>query len=153
MVIRLQPLEIFAGSDHDIELELGDRLRVPQASKHVNVLGQVYNRIALIYEPNKDIGYYLDKVGGVKPQANEKEMFIVKVDGTVISRTQDKYTTVLADGRMAYLGDFFSIQPQPGDTIIVPRRVISPARLRTVRDIVQIVFQSISTLGIVLALL
>ncbi len=46
----------------------------------------------------------------------------------------------------------YSGQPQPGDPIVVPRRVVTPATLRTLRDIVQIVFQSVSTLGVVAAL-
>jgi protein involved in polysaccharide export with SLBB domain len=153
MVIRLQPLDGFAGSSQDIELESGDRLTVPQVSKYINVAGQVYNRTALIYEPGKDVGYYLDKVGGVKPQANKKELFVVQSDGTVVSRTQDQYAVIQADGRTTYVGDFFAIQPQPGDTIVVPSKIKTPPRLRATRDIVQIIFQSIGTLGVVLALL
>ncbi len=45
------------------------------------------------------------------------------------------------------------VQPHPRDTVVVPRKVKSPATLRATRDMVQIIFQSISTLGIVLALL
>jgi protein involved in polysaccharide export with SLBB domain len=153
VVVHLQPLEVFAGSAQDIELEAGDRLVVPQTPQYVNVLGQVYNRASLVYEPGKDLAHYLEKVGGVRPQANDKEIYLVQVDGTVISRSQDRYLSMQADGRSTYLGDFFAIQPQPGDTIIVPRRVATPATLRTTRDIVQIIFQTISTLGIVAALL
>jgi hypothetical protein len=75
------------------------------------------------------------------------------VDGTVVSNTQDQFIVVQADGRTTYMGDFFAVQPQPGDTIIVPRRVRTPATLRNTRDIVQIIFQSISTLGVIVALL
>jgi protein involved in polysaccharide export with SLBB domain len=153
VVVRLQPLEVFAGSPQDIELESGDRLLIPQMSKYVNVLGEVYNRTALIYEPGKGMAFYLEKVGGITPQANEKEIFLVQVDGTVISNTQDQYVMIRADGRTVSVGDFFAVQPQPGDTIVVPSRVKTPATLRTVRDIVQIIFQSIATIGVVAALL
>jgi polysaccharide export outer membrane protein len=153
VVVRLQPLETFVGSPQDIELEPGDRLLIPQMSKYVNVLGEVYNRTALIYEPGKGMAFYLEKVGGITPQANEKEIFLVQVDGTVISNTQDQYAMIRADGRTVYVGDFFAVQPQPGDTIVVPSRVKTPATLRNVRDIVQIIFQSIATLGVVVSLL
>jgi protein involved in polysaccharide export with SLBB domain len=153
VIVRLQPLEVFASSPQDIEVEPGDRLLVPQMSKYVNVLGEVYNRTALIYEPGKGMAFYLEKVGGLTPQANEKEIFLVQVDGTVISNTQDQYVMIRADGRTVYVGDFFAVQPQPGDTIVVPSRVKTPATLRNVRDIVQIIFQSITTLGVIATLL
>ncbi|MEE8304026.1 MAG: SLBB domain-containing protein [Candidatus Tectomicrobia bacterium] len=153
VVIRLRPLAEFAGSDHDIELELGDRLVIPLPLKYVSVLGQVYNSTSVLYEPGRDLGYYLDKVGGIKPKANEKEIHVVQVDGTVISKTQDQFVTYSGDGQATYLGDFFAVQPQPGDTIIVPRRVVTPATLRRTRDIIQIIFQSLATVGVIAALL
>jgi len=153
VVVRLQALEAFAGSDQDLELEPGDHLVVPQSLKYVSILGQVYNPVALLYEPGRDLAYYLEKVGGIKAEANKKELHLVQVDGTVISKTQDQFIVLQADGRTTYVGDFFAIQPQPGDTIVVPRRVRTPATLRNTRDIVQIIFQSISTLGVIAALL
>jgi protein involved in polysaccharide export with SLBB domain len=154
VVIRLQALEAFASSQQDVEVETGDRLEIPQTPQYVNVLGEVYNRTtALIYVPGKDVAYYLEKVGGIKPEANEKEIAVVQVDGTVFSNTQDQFVVIQANGHSTYLGDFYSIQPQPGDTIVVPRRIESTATLRTVRDIVQIIFQSIATLGVIVKLL
>jgi protein involved in polysaccharide export with SLBB domain len=153
IVVRLQSLEAFSNSAQDIEIESGDRLVIPQTPKYVSIIGEVYNRTALIYDPGKGIAFYLEKVGGLTPQANEKEIFLVQVDGTVVSNTQDQYVMIRADGRTVYVGDFFAVQPQPGDTIVVPSRVKTPATLRTVRDIVQIIFQSIATIGVVAALL
>ncbi|MEE8303443.1 MAG: SLBB domain-containing protein, partial [Candidatus Tectomicrobia bacterium] len=153
IVVRLQPLDVFTGSDQDIGLEAGDRLDIPQTPEHVNILGQVYNRTSLIYDPDKDIGHYLERVGGIKPDANEKEIYLVQVDGTVISNTQDQFIMTQVDGQTTYLGDFFDVRPQPGDTIVVPRRIKTPATLRLTRDIVQIIFQSATTIGILAALL
>ena len=153
LVIRLESLETFAGSVQDIELDPGDRLLIPAVPKYVNVLGEVYNRTALIYEPNRTIGYYLDKVGGLKPDADTDQVYLVQLDGTVISNTQNQYAIVLASGQTMRFKDFFSVQPQPGDTIVVPRRIVTTATLRNVRDIVQIIFQSVSSLGVVAALL
>jgi protein involved in polysaccharide export with SLBB domain len=153
LVVQLQPLEVFAGSVQDIELEPGDRLLVPQTPKYVNVIGEVYNRTSLIYEPGKELSYYLEKVGGLKPNANEKEVALIQVDGTVFSNTQDRFLIVQADGSSTYLGDFYAIRPQPGDTIVVPRQVETSATLRNFRDIVQIIFQSVSVIGVIVALL
>ena len=153
LIIRLGPLETFTGSVQDIELEAGDRLIIPAAPKYVNVLGEVYNRAALIYEPQRPIGYYLDKVGGLKPDADTKQVYLVQLDGTVLSNTQSQYAVVLPNGQTLRFKDFFMVQPQPGDSIVVPRRIVTAATLRNIRDIVQIIFQSVSSLGVVVALL
>ena len=73
----------FAGTVDDIELEPGDRLVVPLVPQYVNVLGEVYNRTALLYEPGKTVAYYLSKVGGIKPTADDDEIYLVQIDGTV----------------------------------------------------------------------
>src|SRR5262249_39311959 len=153
IVIHLRPLDVFAGTVDDIELEPGDRLGVPQVPQYVSVLGEVYNRTSLLYEPGKTVAQYLSKVGGIKPTANEDEISLVQIDGTVISNTQNQFAIVLANGQTKRFKDFFAVQPQPGDTIIVPRRTVSPATLRNTRDIVQIIFQGVSSLGIIAALL
>jgi polysaccharide biosynthesis/export protein len=152
LVVRLQSLETFAGSTQDIELDAGDRLVIPTAPQYINVLGEVYNRTALIYEPQRTIGYYLEKVGGLKPDADTDQVYLIQVDGTVISNTQNQYAVVLASGQTMRFKDFFKVQPQPGDSIIVPRRIVNTATLRNVRDIVQIIFQSVSSLGVIAAL-
>jgi hypothetical protein len=107
----------------------------------------------LLYEPGKTIADYLSKVGGIKPTAEEDEIYLVQLDGTVISNTQNQYAIVLANGQTKRFKKFFAVQPQPGDTIVVPRHVASPATLRNTRDIVQIIFQGVSSLGIIAALL
>jgi polysaccharide biosynthesis/export protein len=153
IVIHLRPLDAFAGTVDDIELEPGDSLAVPQVPQYVSVLGEVYNRTSLLYEPAKTVADYLGKVGGIKPMANEDEIYLVQIDGTVISNTQNQFAVVLASGQTKRFKDFLAVQPQPGDSIIVPRRTVTPATLRNTRDIVQIIFQSVSSLGVIAALL
>jgi protein involved in polysaccharide export with SLBB domain len=153
IVLHLRPLDAFAGTVDDIALEPGDRLAVPQVPQYVSVLGEVYNRTSLLYEPAKTVADYLGKVGGIKPTANEDEIYLVQIDGTVISNTQNQFAVVLASGQTKRFKDFFAVQPQPGDSIIVPRRTVTPATLRNTRDIVQIIFQSVSSLGVIAALL
>jgi len=153
IVIHLRPLDTFAGTVDDIELEPGDHLGVPQVQQYVSVLGEVYNRTSLLYEPGKTVANYLAKVGGIKPTANEDEIYLVQIDGTVISNTQNQFAIVLANGQTKRFKDFFAVQPQPGDSIVVPRRTVTPATLRNTRDIVQIIFQGVSSLGIIAALL
>ena len=49
--------------------------------------------------------------------------------------------------------DFFRVQPQPGDSIIVPRRIVTTAALRNLRDIVQIISQSVSSMAVIAAVI
>lgn len=153
LVMRLQPLDTFTGTIDDLDLDPDDQLTIPSIPRYVNVLGEVYNRTSLLFEPKKTVAYYLEKVGGIRPTANEREIYLVQLDGTVISNTQNQFAIVLASGQTMRFKDFFAVQPQPGDSIIVPRRIETTATLRNVRDIMQIVFQSISSLGVIAALL
>lgn len=153
IVVRLHPLENFAGTSDDLELEGGDQLTIPPNAQYVNVLGEVYNRTTLLYEPGKTVEYYLKKVGGLKPTAQEEGIYLIQADGTVISNTQNQFAVVLASGKTMRFKDFFTVQMQPGDSIIVPRRIITSATLRTTRDFVQIITQGLSGLGLIVALL
>lgn len=152
VVVHLQPLEQFTGSVADVEVEPGDRLEIPQVPKYVNVLGEVYNRAALVYNPKNTVADYLQQVGGLRADALEKEIYLVQLDGTVISNSQSQFAVVSDQGQIMRFRDFFAVKPQPGDSIVVPRRTTEPATLRNIRDIVQIVFQGISTVGILAAL-
>jgi protein involved in polysaccharide export with SLBB domain len=98
IVIRLRPLDAFAVTADDIELEAGDRLVVPLVPQYVNVLGEVYNRTALLYEPGKTVAYYLSKVGGIKPTA-EGEIYLVQIDGTVVATSQNQFVSSSRTGR------------------------------------------------------
>ncbi|MGE3541335.1 MAG: SLBB domain-containing protein, partial [Candidatus Tectimicrobiota bacterium] len=149
LVVRLQPLDSFTGSPQDIELRTGDRLVIPDTPQYINILGEVYNRTSLIYEPERPISYYLEKVGGLKPEADEDQLYLVQLDGTVLSSSQNQFSVLLANGKTRQYKDFFRIQPQPGDSIIVPRRAPAAPAIRNVRDIVQILFQSVSVLGVI----
>ena len=153
IVLRLRPLESFVGTAEDIALESGDQLIIPSVPQYVNVLGEVYNRAALLYEPAKTVAYYLNQVGGIKPTADEESIYLVQVNGTVISNSQNQFAVVLTSGQTLRFKDFYAVQLQPGDSIVVPRRIITPSTLRATRDIVQIISQGISSLGVIAALL
>ncbi len=153
IVVRLRPLEALAGTVEDLVLEPGDQLTIPSTPQYVNVLGEVYNRTSLLYEPAKTIAYYLSKVGGLKKTAEEEGIFLVQANGTVMSNTQNQFAVLLTSGKTLKFKDFYAVHVQPGDSIIVPRRVVTPSTLRTTRDIVQIISQGISSLGVIAAIL
>jgi len=154
VVIKLAPLEKFRGSKYDLELEKGDKLVVPEKPGIVNVVGEVYNPGALLYEENKTVGYYLSKVGGPNANADKKHISVIRADGSVASMSQKSFRNVTWDsqGNRWLFGGFMNIQLNPGDTIVVPRKFDKYAWLRNVKDITQVLFQIAVTTGVVLAL-
>ena len=143
LLIHFTSLEDLKKQYSNIELSGGDTLYVPSDPHAVTVLGQVYNPASIVFKPWEDIGFYLKKVGGPTNDAQEGEMYLVKMDGTVISRKQ---TT----GFLFYDG-FKSTQIDSGDSIIVPQRFEKIAWIRDIKDIATILGQIALTAGVLIA--
>ncbi len=154
VVVRLSPLEEFKGSGYDLELEKDDKLVVPEKPGIVNVIGEVYNPTALLYQENKTVAYYLSKVGGPTKEADKKHLSIIRADGSVASMAQKKLRKVAWDSESKrwFFGNFMNVNLNPGDTIVVPRKLGRFELLRTTKDITQILFQIAIAAGVVLAL-
>jgi len=154
VVVRLSPLEEFKGSGYDLELEKGDELVVPEKPGIVNVIGEVYNPTALLYQENRTVAYYLSKVGGPTKEADKKHLSIIRADGSVASMAQKKLRKVAWDSenKRWFFGNFMNVNLNPGDTIVVPRKLDRFAWFRTTKDITQTIFQIALTAGVVLAL-
>ncbi|MBW2097177.1 MAG: SLBB domain-containing protein, partial [Deltaproteobacteria bacterium] len=104
----------------------GDRLVVPRRPEHVNVLGEVYNPTALLAEKGKTVGDYLQLVGGPTDDAEEDQIYVVKANGEVLSKSQEGFfgmATWDSRNHRWTMGGFDSLKLDPGDTIIVPRKV------------------------------
>jgi protein involved in polysaccharide export with SLBB domain len=97
----------------DMHLEDGDRLYVPFKPDTVQVLGEVYNPHAFIYHPGASVGQLLGVAGGPKRDADSKRMFILRADGTVVSR----------DSTASMFGNKFNeLKLHPGDSVVVPEK-------------------------------
>ncbi len=141
-------LEDLKNSPSNITLEDGDYIYVPSKPRYVLVLGEVYNQISLPYIPGKTVGYYVNLVGGLKENAKEEDIYIIKANGRVISNRQLKSETNLTwENRKLYVKrDIMEIPVEEGDTIVIPSEVKIPVMWRPlIRDVVQIIFQAIST--------
>jgi len=153
VVIVLGPLETLRGSIYDLELEEGDTLFIPPVPGVVNVLGSVYNQTSIIYTKDKTVDFYLSKVGGPTPDAEEGEIYLVKADGTVISKTQKGafgITWVPEENRWIS-GGFMAARVEPGDTILVPSKVTRFVWKRELMDWTTILYQIAVTTGVVIA--
>jgi protein involved in polysaccharide export with SLBB domain len=118
-VITISPdIDRWANTSADIELRAGDTLFIPKRPSFVIVSGQVYNSTAISYVPGRTAGWYLQKAGGVSPSGDKKEIYILRADGSVVGH-----------GNNWINGSFLNYSLRPGDSIIVPEKVIGGSLL------------------------
>ena len=121
MVVKLSELEDFEGSPYDFELEPEDFLGIPKKPSSVAMLGEIYTPQALLYQKGKTVSYYLSQVGGPTQNANTDEIYLIRADGTTISRLQGSSWN--SEGFGWFTPGFMNIKAEPGDTIIVPQQL------------------------------
>lgn len=128
VVIKLDELDRFQGSPSDIPLEDGDTLFIPTRPASVLVLGSVRNPTAVLFQEGQGVEYYLNRAGGLTKQADRKEIYLVKADGSAVA------------------GFMKLRQVEPGDTVIVPPRPEVKVRpLPIARDLITIIGQTALT--------
>ena len=154
IVIKIMPPEKLKGSEFDLELEEGDTLDIPMTPSTVMVMGRVYNPNAILYNKDKPLEFYLNKVGGPAENADEKRIYLVKADGTVLSRTQSSFWGFRWDAESSRwsAGGFMGTPMDPGDTILVPEKYERIYWTREIKDWTQIIFQIAVAAGVLAAL-
>jgi polysaccharide export outer membrane protein len=128
----LTPDSVGIDSVPDLALEDGDRFVVPRVPANVTVEGQVYNANAFIFERRQHAIDYLRRAGGPDREADKKRMFLLRADGSVVSRQY---------------ADVMHAPIYPGDTIVMPPNLDKRALFQRIVDIAMIV----GNLGIGLA--
>lgn len=125
IVLELQSGSTGADSLPDIALEDGDRFAVPPAPATVNVVGAVYDQNSFLYRHPRRAGNYLHLAGGPDRNADVKHAFIIRADGSVVSRNSENGL---------WGNTFEALHMNPGDTIVVPEKTIKPSALRGFLD-------------------
>ncbi len=127
IVLHIDPEHATIDSLPDLPLEDGDRFVVPPVPSTVGVVGSVYDANSFVYLAHHDAGSYLKTSGGPNRNADRRQIFIIRADGSVVSRQYLSHTL--------WEGDEFDRQPiYPGDTIIVPASVNKATFLRGLTD-------------------
>lgn len=127
VVLHIEPFRSDVNSLPDLPLEDGDRFVVPPIPSTVGIVGAVYDPNSFVYIPHRHAGEYLRTAGGPNRNADRKQIFIIRADGSVVSRqyldrnlwTDDKF-----DREVIY----------PGDTIVVPEHLNKTTLLRGLTD-------------------
>ncbi|HJX33966.1 MAG TPA: hypothetical protein VJ373_02210, partial [Desulfatiglandales bacterium] len=150
MVIKISDIMLMPSSDYDVELRPGDKLIMGKRPDSVNVIGEVYNPTALLVEKGRDVSYYLSLVGGPTDSADKKQIYIVKADGTVTSKRQEKLGLFNWDTQEKRwrIGSFNSIELDPGDTIIVPKKIEKIGWLKYAKDVSGILYEIAVAAGV-----
>lgn len=132
IVLEMKPDSRGAADLPDLPLEDGDRFVVPSVPSNVDVYGAVYNQNSFLYDPRRRAGDYLREAGGASRTADRRRAFIVRADGSIVSR---QYSSPL------FFGGFDSTRMNPGDAIVLPEIVYKRSILRQMVDISTIIGQ------------
>ena len=105
VIVSLDSIERLEGTEDDIILESRDRITIPTPPQTVGIIGSVKNPTSVVYRPGLDLSDYLRQAGGVTEDANKREMYVMRANGTTDS---------------SYLS---AKEMRPGDTIVVPQKI------------------------------
>ncbi|MGC2400213.1 MAG: SLBB domain-containing protein [Acidobacteriaceae bacterium] len=107
----------------DIPLEDGDSFVVPAKPSNVQVVGAVYDQNAFLFKTARNAGDYLELAGGISRSGDSRHTFIIRADGSVVSRKS----------RSAH-GGLERLSMNPGDTVVVPENLDKITLLRGLTD-------------------
>ncbi len=127
IVLHIAPFHSGVYSLPDLPLEDGDRFIVPPMPSTVGIVGAVYDPNSFVYSAHFDAGAYLRNSGGPTRNADRRQIFIIRADGSVVSRQYLSHTL--------WTNSEFERQPMyPGDTIVVPQAINKTSVLRGLTD-------------------
>ncbi len=136
VVLEMKPNAHTVQDIPDFRLEDGDSFYIPARPGTVQVVGAVYNQSSFRYVPAKELGDYFAEAGGATRDADVKRAFLIRADGTVVSRSRHS---------RLWSGDFNRIAIYPGDAIVVPAKVRGAGGLAEFAGVTQILSQTALT--------
>jgi protein involved in polysaccharide export with SLBB domain len=116
----------------NLQLEDGDRFVVPSKPSTVNVVGAVYDQNSFLFRNTQAVRSYLRLAGGPTKSADGADSFIIRADGSVVSRHSQNGV---------FGNTFASMRLNAGDTVVVPEKVPRPSGLRNFINYTQIFSQ------------
>lgn len=132
IVLEVPPGERSVSRLPDIALEDGDTFNVPARPSTVAVVGTVYNENAFVYRDDKKVGDYLAQAGGPTKDADINSLYVIRADGTVISKRQ-------SGGWL--MSSFEGEKLMPGDTVVVPENLEKFRFTKELKDWSQVFYQ------------
>lgn len=122
----------------DLPLQDGDRIHIPAMASFVAAVGAVNNDNALIWKSGRTVEDVL-RLAGPTDAADLDNLFLLRADGTVISRNQEGSWLFSLSSR------FDGLELMPGDAVVVPekldRRTAWTSFVTGLKDWTQILYQ------------
>ena len=115
----------------NITLEDGDALTIPPRVSTVTVVGEIRRPGTHSFQADLDLEAYLGLSAGLTARADDKELYVVRADGSVLRPT--KSWRLFAGGNTSL---------NPGDTIVVPIDGGYTDNLTLWREITQTIFNT-----------
>jgi protein involved in polysaccharide export with SLBB domain len=112
LVFGLSPNDRSFAHLPQVKLANGDRLVVPAKPAYVHVFGSVNVEASPLWSPNSRVKDYLN-MAGLAPEADMDNVFVMRVDGSVVS----------GSGRGWFSGGIGGVEVMPGDSIVVPEKL------------------------------
>lgn len=143
IVLEEKPGSVGVAALPPIPLEDGDTFTVPSVPNSVNVVGSVYDQNSFLFVSGRRVADYLHLAGGPNRNADSKHAFVIRADGSVLSR----------EATNGIWGNTFdSARINPGDTLVVPQKIYGPSALRGFLDWSQLFSQmalGIAAIGVI----
>lgn len=111
----------------DVVLENNDLVFVPSRPVSVGVFGSVPSPASFQFRPAARLGDYLERAGGVQKIGDRKNLFVVRANGTVVSRS-------------GFHGNLLKQPALPGDLLFVPIDAGRGEFWARLRDITSVLF-------------
>ena len=121
-MLNVSPDSSSASDLPDMALEDGDRLTIPSRPSTIQVIGAVFNQNAFLCSKNARVGKYLRLAGGPAREADRHQIFVLRADGSVVHRQ--------SGNSIFDSSDLDNVRLYPGDTIVVPEKIVRPSGLR-----------------------
>ena len=100
-------------------LRNGDTIFVPKNPNTISVLGEVLNPISFEFSKRETVYSAISAAGGFRDFADKNKIYVIKANGLVKKQKRNNTLKVFS------LGIFpRNLRLEPGDTIIVPRKII-----------------------------
>lgn len=116
----------------DIHLEDGDRLAVPSTPDTVQVQGEVFNPHSFVFHRGGTAQEYLRLAGGPTRDADRRQIFVLRADGTVTRQI----------GSSLFTERIGQIVLHPGDSVVVPEKFLQISKMAELLAWTQVLSQA-----------
>ncbi len=89
----------------------GDEIFIPSKISTVSIIGEVLSPNTIIHEPNNGLKFYIENAGGYSKFSDRRGIYVIRANGKIQRFGNNIFTR--------------NIEILPGDTIVVPSRVVA----------------------------